>query len=88
MVRQRGSKDPCPDAIGGGIQHASYKTEIEQLAKKEHIYFGEILAAADLWSFWDGDNNHSRLKQYQLNNYLVAADNGWIHRKITILSWC
>ena len=78
---QRGSKDPCPDAIGGGIQHASYKTEIEQLARKNHIYFGEILAAADLWSFWDGDNNHSRLKQYQLNNYLVAADNGWIQEK-------
>ncbi|SCY40130.1 Pyruvate phosphate dikinase, PEP/pyruvate binding domain [Nonlabens sp. Hel1_33_55] len=78
---QRGSKDPCPDAIGGGIQHASYKAEIEQLARRNHIYFGEILAAADLWSFWDGDNDHSRLKQYQINNYLVAADNGWIQEK-------
>ncbi|PRP68023.1 PEP/pyruvate-binding domain-containing protein [Nonlabens agnitus] len=78
---RRDSKDPCPDAIGGGIQHASYKTEVEQLAKRNHIYFGEILAAADLWSFWDGDNDHSRLKQYQLNNYLVAADNGWIQEK-------
>ncbi len=77
----RGSKDPCPDAIGGGIQHASYKTEIEQLARKEHIYFSEILAAADLWQFWDGDNNHSRVKQYQLNNFLVSADNGWIIEK-------
>jgi hypothetical protein len=78
---QRGSKDPCPDAIGGGIQHASYKTEIEQLARREHLYFGEILAAADLWEFWDGPNNHSRLKQYQLNNYLVSVDNGWIQEK-------
>ncbi|BAO55169.1 phosphoenolpyruvate synthase [Nonlabens marinus S1-08] len=77
----RGSKDPCPDAIGGGIQHASYKTEIEQLARKEHIYFSEILAAADLWEFWDGENNHSRVKQYQLNNFLVSADNGWILEK-------
>lgn len=78
---RRGSKDPCPDEIGGGIQHASYRTEIERLAKSEHLFFGEILAAADLWSFWDGDNNHSRLKQYQLNNYLVNADNGWILEK-------
>lgn len=78
---RRGSKDPCPDEIGGGIQHASYRSEIERLAKSEHLFFGEILAAADLWSFWDGNNNHSRLKQYQLNNYLVNADNGWILEK-------
>ncbi|AZQ42880.1 PEP/pyruvate-binding domain-containing protein [Nonlabens ponticola] len=78
---RRGSKDPCPDAIGGGIQHASYKDEVKRLADKEHIFFGEILASADLWEFWDGPNNHSRLKQYQLNNFLVAADNGWIQER-------
>jgi hypothetical protein len=77
----RGSKDPCPDATGGGIQHASYRSEIVQLGNKAHIYFSEILAAADIWKFWDGDNNHSRIKQYQINNYLVTADHGWILEK-------
>lgn len=77
----RDSKNPCPDAIGGGIQHASYKNEVVQLAKKEDIYFAEILAAADLWKFWDAENNHSRVKQYQLNNYLISVDDGWILEK-------
>ena len=34
-------KDPCGSV--GGIQHATYKPEIEKLAKNNHIYFGNIL---------------------------------------------
>ena len=31
--------------------------------------------------FWDVENNHSRLKQYQLDKYLRSVDDGWINRK-------
>lgn len=77
----RDAKDPCPEKIGEGIQHASYKTEVKELAMKRHIYLGEILASNEIWEFWDGDNNHSRLKQYQLGKYLESVDNGWIQER-------
>ncbi|TXK72810.1 PEP/pyruvate-binding domain-containing protein [Mesonia sp. K4-1] len=77
---RRDSKDPCPDKIGG-IQHASYKTEIEELHKKNHLFFADILAYTDKSDFWDASHNHSRLKQYVLNKYLNRIDDGWIMRK-------
>ena len=77
----RDSKDPCPDDIGGGIQHASYKPEVEELGKKHHIFFGDILAYTNRSDFWDSINNHSRLKQYQMGKYLASVDDGWILRK-------
>ncbi|GAK92227.1 phosphoenolpyruvate synthase [Nonlabens ulvanivorans] len=77
----RDAKDPCPDAIGGGIQHASYKSDVVSLAKSRHIYLGEILASNDVWGFWDASFNHSRVKQYQLQRYLESVDNGWIQEK-------
>ena len=77
----RDAKDPCPEKIGEGIQHASYKTEVKELAMKRHIYLGEILASNEIWEFWDGENNHSRLKQYQLGKYLESVDNGWIQER-------
>ena len=72
-------KDPCGSV--GGIQHATYKPEIEKLAKNNHIYFGNILSYNKPDEFWDKNNNHSRLKQYQLVKYLSGVDNGWIYRK-------
>ncbi|MBF4985059.1 phosphoenolpyruvate synthase [Nonlabens mediterrranea] len=77
----RDAKDPCPDAIGGGIQHASYKTEVVNLSKNRHIFLGEILASNDVWDFWDAPFDHSRVKQYQLQRYLESVDNGWIQEK-------
>lgn len=77
----RDAKDPCPDVIGEGIQHASYKKDVEELATKRNIYFAEILASNEVWSFWDGKNNHSRVKQYQLGKYLESVDNGWIQER-------
>jgi hypothetical protein len=77
----RDSKDPCPESIGEGMQHASYKFEVKELAKQRHIFFGEILASNDVWDFWDGTNNHSRLKQYQIGKYLESVDNGWIQER-------
>lgn len=76
----RDSKDPCPGDLEG-IQHASYKPQVIELAQRNHIYFGEILASNEIWKFWDGNNNHSRLKQYQLQKFLENSDNGWIQEK-------
>ncbi len=75
---ERAAKDPCPD---GGNQHASYKPEVEELAKKHHLYLGNILASSSFDAVWDASNNHSRLKQYQIVKYLTNADEGWIYRK-------
>ncbi|MDQ7917756.1 PEP/pyruvate-binding domain-containing protein [Mesonia sp. MT50] len=76
----RDSKDPCPDKIGG-IQHASYKAEIEELHKKNHLFFADILAYTNKNDFWDASQDHSRLKQYMLNKYLNRVDDGWIMRR-------
>ncbi|SFZ91899.1 Pyruvate phosphate dikinase, PEP/pyruvate binding domain [Flaviramulus basaltis] len=77
----RQPKDPCPDNIGPGVQHARYKDDVVALAKNNQIYLGQILAYTDKDEFWDAKNNHSRLKQYQLDKYLRAVDNGWINEK-------
>ncbi|WP_036381765.1 PEP/pyruvate-binding domain-containing protein [Muricauda sp. MAR_2010_75] len=77
----RAPKDPCPDEIGPGVQHARYKEEVVALGKSNHIYLGQILAYTDQEPFWDAENDHSRLKQYQLDKYLKSVDNGWINQK-------
>ncbi|SMC75419.1 PEP/pyruvate-binding domain-containing protein [Cellulophaga tyrosinoxydans] len=77
----RQPKDPCPDNIGPGVQHARYKDAVIALGKSNHIYFGQILAATNHKDFWDAENNHSRLKQYQLDKYIRTIDNGWINQK-------
>ena len=77
----RDPKDPCPKNIGPGIQHATYKSEVETLAQKHHIYWGNILSYNDHKEFWDAGNNHSRVKQYQIVKYLTSVDDGWIYRK-------
>ena len=77
----RAPRDPCPENIGPGIQHARYKDEVVTLAKDLHIYLGQILAYTGKSDFWDADNEQSRLKQYQLDKYLRSVDNGWIHQK-------
>lgn len=76
----RAAKDPCPDDIGG-IQHASFKPEVEKLAKDHHIFLGNLLSANEFDEFWDASYNHSRLKQYQIVKYLSGVDDGWIYRK-------
>ncbi|MBT8385567.1 MAG: phosphoenolpyruvate synthase, partial [Bacteroidia bacterium] len=76
----RQPQDPCPNEIGG-IQHATYKDEVVALGKSNHIFLGQILAYTDKSDFWDGQHNHSRLKQYQLGKYLSGIDNGWVNQK-------
>lgn len=77
----RDSKDPCPDDIGGGIQHASFKESALELRRTNHLFFGEILAGTEFNDFLDKENNFSRLKQYQIGEYLASVDNGWVLRK-------
>ena len=75
----RPAKDPCPD--GPGNQRARYKSAVNELAKKSHIFLGQILATTPYVDFWDEKNANSRLVQYQLEKYLQDVDNGWINRK-------
>ncbi|MGB6152195.1 MAG: PEP/pyruvate-binding domain-containing protein [Pricia sp.] len=77
----RAPKDPCPTDIGPGVQHARYKDDVEAIAKDYHIFLGQLLTYIDASDFWDAKNEHSRLKQYQLDKYLRAVDNGWINQK-------
>jgi len=77
----RAAKDPCPDSTSPGVQHARYKKDVVALGKKNHIFLGQILTYTDKVDFWDATKNHSRLKQYQLQKYLSAIDNGWINRR-------
>lgn len=77
----REARDPCPDSIGGGLQHASFKASALQLRASNHLFFAEILAAENSTDVLDKTNNYSRLKQYQLGKYLASVDNGWVLRK-------
>ncbi len=77
----RQPKDPCPEEIGPGLQHARYKEEVISLGASNHIYFGQILSATNFDEFWDASNDHSRIQQYQLEQYLQSVDNGWIMQK-------
>jgi hypothetical protein len=63
------------------VQHARYKDQVTDLANKNGIYLGQILAYSDPDEFWDPGTNFSRLKQYQLDKYLRLVDDGWINRK-------
>ncbi|MEM6397961.1 MAG: PEP/pyruvate-binding domain-containing protein [Bacteroidota bacterium] len=71
----------CPNPDPDNKQHAKYLPEIEQLGRKKHIFLGQILTATDRNEFWDETNDHDRLKQYMLGNYLGRIDNGWIQEK-------
>ncbi|WP_445383262.1 PEP/pyruvate-binding domain-containing protein [Robiginitalea sp. IMCC43444] len=77
----RAPKDPCPEAIGPGVQHARYKDAVVALGESNHLYLGQILAYTDKEALWDAENGHSRLIQYQLEKYLKGVDNGWILQK-------
>ena len=77
----RAPKDPCPENIGPGVQHARFKADVVSLGKDHHLYFGQILSYTERTDFWDAENNQSRLKQYQLDKYLRSVDNGWIYQK-------
>jgi len=76
----REARDPCPDSMKGW-QHAIYKTEVKELAERDHIFIDQILTGTEYEDFWDEPHQNSRLKQYQITNFLFDADNGWILEK-------
>ena len=69
----------CPQP--GGIQHALHKDGVQKLAKEKGIYLGQILAGTPFEDFLDAENQHSRMKQVQVEKYLQLADDGWILRR-------
>ena len=77
----RQPKDPCPENIGPGAQHARYKDEVEALGKTNHVFLGQILTYTNKEDFWDANNDNSRLKQYLIDKYLRTVDDGWINKK-------
>ena len=74
----RPPQERCPEP---GVQRARYKDEVVSLAKTNHVFLGQILATTDFSEFWDEASYHSRLKQYQLEKYLIRTNDGWILRK-------
>ncbi len=72
-------QERCPEP--GGVQRARHKDEVYALSLSNHIFLGQILATTPFPDFWDISNDHSRLKQYQLEKYLRATDNGWVLRR-------
>ncbi|WP_047545833.1 PEP/pyruvate-binding domain-containing protein [Psychroserpens sp. Hel_I_66] len=77
---EREPKDPCPDKVDG-IQHASFKESTKNLRKRNYLFFAEILASNKEKDFLDAENDYSRLKQYQINQYLSSVDDGWVLQK-------
>jgi len=71
----------CGNSSKDNFQHARYKRELITLGREEHIFLGQILTNTRKASFWDEENDHSRMKQYMLGNYLAATDDGWVNRK-------
>lgn len=71
------ARDTCPDRYGAR-QHADYRPRVKQLMRNDGIYLGQILTNTSRTTFWDAENDHSRLKQYQLGQYLADVDNGWV----------
>lgn len=87
----RGLRWFCPDGAilpprercsePGGIQHALPKDIILEFQKKYRIYLGQILAGTANEDFWDAARLGTRLKQYQIEKFLQAIDDGWIMRR-------
>ena len=81
----------CPDRTviparerceqSGGIQHALQKDIVLRWRTDHHIFLGQILAGTPFVDFLDEDHNNARLKQYQLEKFLQATDDGWIMRR-------
>jgi hypothetical protein len=72
-------KEKCP--LPGGVQRARYKDEVVKLGVNNHIFLGQILSNTPTSDFLDTPNDHSRLKQYILENYLYNIDDGWVQKK-------
>lgn len=75
----RPANSPC--GVPGGRQHGLHKDEVQALASQHGIYLGQILTGTEYAAFLDSTAHNNRLKQYQLERYLGAVDDGWIMRR-------
>ncbi len=69
----------CPTT--GGIQHGLPKAEVERLGRTNHLFLGQVLAGSEYTDVLDESHGFARLKQYQIERYLVRSDDGWIFRR-------
>ncbi|NJO87207.1 MAG: phosphoenolpyruvate synthase [Lewinella sp.] len=76
----RDPRDPCPKDPRAR-QHARLRDEVAALAKNDHLFLTQILTGTKTEDFWDERQSNSRLKQYQLTEYLAAVNDGWILRQ-------
>ena len=76
----REARDPCPEPMEG-VQHARYKDNVSRIAERDHIFLDQILVGTEYEDFWNEKEQNSRLKQYQITNFLYASDDGWILEK-------
>ncbi len=74
-----GARERC--AQPGGIQHALPKDVTVRLQTRNGVYLGQILAGTPNDAFLDEKNFYARLKQYQIEQFLIGIDDGWILRK-------
>ncbi len=77
--RVQPANQPCDEP--GGIQHALPKDVVVRAREEHGVYLGQILAGTDFDSFLDAENEFSRAKQYALEKFLRAVDDGWIMRR-------
>jgi hypothetical protein len=77
----RDPRDLCPVESEDNHQHARMREDVINLGEDEHIFFGQILTNTNQGRFLDMDKGFSRMKQYQLGNYLAAIDDGWVLRQ-------
>jgi len=63
------------------VQHALPKEAVMRVQKENGIYLGQILTGTKHEDFLDVAHQYSRMKQYQMEQYLRAIDDGWIFRR-------
>lgn len=72
---------PCATANKKNVQRARYKDEVDALGRTNHVYLGQILTKTGYTEFWDEANRQSRIKQYQIERFLMNVDDGWVNRR-------
>lgn len=75
----RPANSPC--GVPGGRQHGLHKDEVTALAQQYGLHLGPVLAALGNAAFLDSVADNSLAKQYQIQRYLSAVDDGWIMRR-------
>jgi len=70
---------PC-ESRGGGVQHGEWSDHTKTL--REHGYYiGNVFATMDIAPIVRAPGASERLNQILIEQFLVAADDGWILRK-------